>query len=68
VVPGTHPLERASYFDEFFEFLEVLESEGRKISLGWTKPSGLDMYAVSCLEEFCSTSQCASRPDIKRYT
>jgi hypothetical protein len=65
VVPGTHPLERSSYFEEFLEFLE---SEGSKISLGWTKTSGLDVYAVSYLEEFCGTSQSARRPDIKRYT
>ena len=65
VVPGTHPLERASYFDEF---LEVLESEGSKISLGWAKTSGLDTCAVSYLEEFCDTYQCTRRPDIRRYT
>ena len=68
MVPGTHPLERASYFDEFLEFLEFLESEGSQISLGWTKTSGLDIYAVPYLEEFCGTSQSASRPDKKRYT
>ena len=65
MVLGTHPLEQASCFDEFLVFLE---SEGSKISLGLTKTSGLDIYAVSYLEEFCGTSQCARRLDIKRYT
>ena len=65
MVPGTHPLERVSYFDELFE---ILESEGSEISLESTKMSGLEMYAVSYLEEFCGTSQFDRRPDIKRYT